>query len=104
MGIVDFLMELEEQRKVQLNQPQPQQTYLSLYDFLGKAAGKVLGEKVFKYAKYKKIKFTVKDVNQGGYSGNVVCYPREFLNEYFLVKKHWEETLKRWEQEKQYFI
>ena len=57
--------------------------YKSLYEYLGKAAGKELGQQVFSFAKLHKIKPTSKQINQGGYNGVVMCYPVDFLEEYF---------------------
>lgn len=57
--------------------------HVSLYEYLGKRAGKELGGKVFKTAKEQRIKIISKDVNQGGYVGKVMCYPSAFLAEYF---------------------
>ena len=70
--------------------------FISLYDYLGKAAGGTLGQQVFKYAKKNKVKMDFKEINQGGYSGKIICYPLPFLDEYFLLKKEHQ-------QNKQYF-
>jgi hypothetical protein len=61
--------------------------YVSLYDYLGKAAGKTLGGEVLKAAQEKNIKRDVKHVTQGGYDGLVMTYPRQFLDWYFTEKK-----------------
>ena len=57
--------------------------YLSLYDFLGKAAGPELGKQVNLEA----IKFNVptvqKEVSNPRYKGKVMCYPKNFLETYF---------------------
>jgi len=57
--------------------------YASLYEYLGRRAGKELGGKVFKAAKSQRVKLQVKQVNQGGYKGQVMCYPTAFLAGYF---------------------
>ena len=57
--------------------------YLSLYDYLGKAAGQKLGAEVNKAAIEKKIKFQQRFISNPAYHGNVHLYPIEFLNEYF---------------------
>lgn len=57
--------------------------YASLYEYLGKRAGMELGQQVFKAAKEQRIKCKTQEVNQGGYSGKVMCYPRTFLKSYF---------------------
>jgi hypothetical protein len=57
--------------------------HLSLYDFLGKAAGPELGKQVNLEA----IKFNVpviqKEVSNPRYKGKVMCYPKSFLETYF---------------------
>ena len=50
--------------------------YVSLYEYLGHAAGGELGQKVaYAAAKHK--------IEQGGYKGDVYLYPTEFLDTYF---------------------
>ena len=56
---------------------------LSLYDYLGKAAGQELGKDVFAVATAKKIVTTIKQVSNPVYKGKIVMYPKSFLNEYF---------------------
>ena len=57
--------------------------YVSLYDYLGKAAGKTLGGEVLKKAQERNIKRSTKHVSQGGYEGLVMTYPKQFLDWYF---------------------
>lgn len=57
--------------------------YLSLYDYLGRAAGLELGTQVKKYADENGIPFSLKHITQGGYDGNVLTYPKTFLEFYF---------------------
>jgi hypothetical protein len=64
---------------------------LSLYDYLGHAAGRELGEQVAKYAKIRKAKCNTRYVSNPVYTGPVMMYEREFLNEYFQVKQIFEE-------------
>jgi len=63
---------------------------LSLYDYLGHAAGQKLGEQVAAYAKLRKARYGTKEVNHRGYSGIVHTYTRAFLNECFNAKKVFE--------------
>ena len=56
---------------------------LSLYDYLGRAAGPELGQQVASAAARKKIKFGTRYVEQGGYKGDVMLYPKSFLDDYF---------------------
>jgi hypothetical protein len=63
---------------------------LSLYDYLGRAAGNKLGEQVAAYAKLRKARFGTKEVNHRGYSGIVHTYTKAFLDECFTAKKVFE--------------
>jgi hypothetical protein len=56
---------------------------ISLYDYLGKPAGKQLGETVNKLAQTKKIPFQTRMIENPKYKGKVMLYPKEFLDEYF---------------------
>jgi hypothetical protein len=59
---------------------------LSLYDYLGKAAGSELGKQVYQSAHVNKITVTEKQVSTPVYSGKILMYPKSFLDEYFKVK------------------
>ena len=59
---------------------------MSLYDYLGKAAGSELGAKVAAYAQVRKQKFTQKDIDIPTYTGKIQMYKEEFLKEYFNVE------------------
>ena len=63
---------------------------LSLYDYLGKAAGKQLGEQVAAYAKIRKAKYGTKQVSNPAYQGEVMVYTKAFLDECFNAKKLFE--------------
>ena len=60
---------------------------LSLYDFLGKAAGASLGKEVAKKAAEKKVKFKTKYISNPYYEGEIMMYPKNFLEEYFNKSK-----------------
>jgi hypothetical protein len=60
---------------------------LSLYDYLGRAAGSKLGKKVADYATIRKQKYQVKNVENPAYQGEIMMYTKEFLDEYFKVEK-----------------
>ena len=51
---------------------------LSLYDYLGKAAGQELGKDVFAAATAKKIVTTIKQVSNPVYKGKIVMYQNHF--------------------------
>jgi len=57
--------------------------YLSLYDYLGKAAGPELGKEVSAEAKKHKIKIKTKEILNPNYEGIVQMYPKDFLDFYF---------------------
>jgi hypothetical protein len=56
---------------------------LSLYDYLGKAAGKELGAAVNNFAKTNKIPVAIKEVSNPKYKGKIMMYPKSFLDVYF---------------------
>lgn len=57
--------------------------FISLYDYLGRAAGSVLGKQVAEYAASKKVPHKIRHVSNSKYTGEIMLYPTEFLNEYF---------------------
>jgi len=67
------------------NKEMNNQEMLSLYDFLGRAAGSDLGMAVFAEFKnkYPEEKVGSRQVSNPKYTGNIDLYPRWFLNEYF---------------------
>lgn len=60
---------------------------MTLYDYLGKAAGVELGRQVSKYAAIRQSKFTLRSVSNRVYTGTVMAYPKPFLDEFFEVQK-----------------
>jgi hypothetical protein len=57
--------------------------YLSLYDYLGKAAGEKLGKEVASAASREGIKLETREVSNPKYTGIVYLYPKDFLEFYF---------------------
>jgi hypothetical protein len=57
--------------------------YLSLYDYLGKAAGEKLGKEVASAASREGIKLETREVSNPKYTGTVLLYPKDFLEFYF---------------------
>ena len=57
--------------------------FLSLYDYLGKPAGRVLGERVYKQARQFDIIPKQRQVDTKTYKGKVHLYTRPFLDYYF---------------------
>ena len=56
---------------------------MSLYDYLGRAAGPALGEQVAEKATGMGVKMETRYIKNPAYEGNVMLYPEKFLNEYF---------------------
>jgi hypothetical protein len=67
-----------------------QNNMLSLFDYLGYAAGKELGEQVAEYATIRKAKYGMRNVSTKTYNGPVMLYTQEFLDEFFIVKNVFE--------------
>lgn len=63
---------------------------MSLFDYLGYAAGSELGKQVADYAKIRKAKHSTRYVSTATYTGEVMLYEKDFLDEYFGVKKIFE--------------
>lgn len=59
--------------------------FISLFDYLGKPAGPELGKRVADYAALKKAPHSIRHVANPKYVGNVMLYPREFLDEFFRL-------------------
>ena len=60
---------------------------LSLFDYLGKAAGMGLGEKVFKASAAMNIQPESRNIDIKTYWGKVMLYPKDFLEMYFKYTK-----------------
>ena len=56
---------------------------LSLYDYLGYAAGEKLGKEVSEAATKTQVKFEMREISNPKYTGKVMLYPEDFLKEYF---------------------
>jgi hypothetical protein len=56
---------------------------LSLYDYLGKAAGSELGKQVAELAVKQKITIGERYIDTLRYKGKILLYPKEFLDFYF---------------------
>jgi len=57
--------------------------YLSLYDYLGKPAGRELGKEVATAAMEAGIRLETREVSNPKYTGIVHLYPKNFLDFYF---------------------
>jgi len=56
---------------------------ISLYDYLGHAAGSELGQKVAVAARKSGVKGEMREVSNPVYTGPVMLWPRAFLDLYF---------------------
>ena len=72
-----------------------QQTELiSLYDYLGKAAGKELGGKVYQFANIVGARVGTKTVLYSPYQeGRIMTYERQLLDQFFRVQSLFTEKL-----------
>ena len=57
--------------------------YLSLYDYLGRAAGEKLGAEVASSAKSQGIEIKTRQISNPKFEGTVFLYPKDFLEFYF---------------------
>ena len=60
---------------------------LSLFDYLGKPAGSDLGKQVANAAAKEKIRIDAKYVSNPKYKGEILMYPKEWLDQYFKVEQ-----------------
>lgn len=65
----------------------PDQEFVSLFDYLGHAAGSELGQAVYETAKRCKEKMQIRQVATKTYTGKIVMYRKAFLQEYFKSKR-----------------
>jgi hypothetical protein len=57
--------------------------FISLYDYLGRAAGNELGKQVADYAAAARVPHKIRQVSNPKYVGSVMLYPQAFLELYF---------------------
>jgi hypothetical protein len=57
--------------------------YLSLYDYLGRAAGGKLGKAVNEEAMKQGVSYKYREVKAHTYEGKILTYPKQFLVDYF---------------------
>lgn len=70
-----------------------QTNMLSLYDYLGHAAGKELGKQVASYAAIRKAKGNTRHISNPSYTGIVMLYEKSFLDEFFKTKKIFADNI-----------
>jgi len=67
--------------------------YVSLYDYLGTAAGKELGRQVADVAASMGIKIQTRQISNPVYKGSVCLYPETFLALFFNINKSLERKV-----------
>jgi len=73
--------------KVYQMEIKPEPEMVSLYDYLGHAAGLNLGAAVYNTARRTKEKVDIRMVETRTYRGKVMLYRKEFLKEYFQSQR-----------------
>lgn len=63
-----------------------QEKMLSLYDYLGRAAGRDLGKQVATAASIIGVKYEIRKVSNSKYTGDIMLYPKSFLDNYFSFR------------------
>ena len=66
-----------------INKKKESMDMISLYDYLGHAAGPDLGKQVASAAAKSGVKHEMREVNHKGWNGPIMLYPRSFLDLYF---------------------
>ena len=56
---------------------------MSLFDYLGRPAGSELGQRVAAAAAQNKVKYETRHVSTKTYTGDVMLYPKNFLDQFF---------------------
>ena len=56
---------------------------MSLFDYLGRPAGSELGQRVAAAAARNKVKYETRHVSTRTYTGDVMLYPKSFLDQFF---------------------
>lgn len=70
---------------------------VSLYEYLGHAAGPELGQKVNKAAQQQRIYYSAKDLDHPTYKGKIMIYPETFLDDYFGKSADKDKPVRGWE-------
>ena len=56
---------------------------MSLFDYLGRPAGSELGQRVAAAAARNKVKYETRHVSTKTYTGDIMLYPKNFLDQFF---------------------
>ena len=77
----------QELEDLKFNGLSPLDATVSLYEYLGQAAGPELGKDAYKEALSRKEPVGVREISNKTYTGKVMLYRKEFLKEYFDAKR-----------------
>jgi len=73
----------EKVREIVNNKTKENMEQISLYDYLGRAAGPDLGKQVAIAASKAGVKSSIREVSHVGYKGPIMLYPKTFLDNFF---------------------
>jgi|TARA_R110001583_G_scaffold68266_1_gene194448 hypothetical protein len=73
----------EKVREIINNKKKENMNMISLYDYLGHAAGPDLGKQVAIAASKAGVKSGIREVSHVGYKGPIMLYPKTFLDNFF---------------------
>ena len=76
-------MDLGKKVREIINKKNENMNMISLYDYLGRAAGPDLGKQVAIAASKAGVKSGIREVSHVGYKGPIMLYPKTFLDNFF---------------------
>ena len=80
---VGYIRSMSEFKKLMKNIKNKNMEMVSLYDYLGRAAGPELGKQVATAAAKAGVKHEIREVSNPKYRGPIMLYPKSFLDLYF---------------------
>ena len=80
---VGYIRSMSDFKKLMKNIKNKNMEMVSLYDYLGRAAGPDLGKQVATAAAKAGVKHEIREVSNIKYTGPIMLYPRSFLDLYF---------------------
>ena len=80
---VGYIRSMSDFKKLMKNIKNKNMEMVSLYDYLGRAAGSELGKQVATAAAKAGVKHEIREVSNPKYRGPIMLYPKSFLDLYF---------------------
>ena len=80
---VGYIRSMSDFKKLMKNIKNKNMEMVSLYDYLGRAAGSDLGKQVATAAAKAGVKHEIREVSNPKYRGPIMLYPKSFLDLYF---------------------